>query len=77
VTCGNCRIAIATRRYGVYASDSPFARPTRIAALCDLCREALIGLGMGLREERRAAEPDTRPEWRKRLRAKDFSGSIA
>jgi len=68
--CSNCRSAIATRRYGIYQSDMPFAQPTRIAPICDDCAARLRGLGMGLREQ---GEPvaDTRPVWlRRRLAPK-------
>ena len=47
--------------------DRRDARPrvTRLSALDPMCVAA------------EAASRDTRPEWRKRLRAKDFSGELA
>lgn len=68
--CGNCRSAIASRRY-VYGQGALRG----IAPLCDTCATALSAIGMDIRPGDR--EADTRPEWMRRLRAKDFTGSVA
>ncbi len=72
MVCQNCKTAIAARRYAFGVA------PTRIAVLCDSCRDALNGIGFGLREERRAAERDNRPEWLRRLTPKVMDhGTVA
>jgi hypothetical protein len=76
MTCGNCRSAIATRRYA-YGQGAI----RNIAPLCDGCVASLEAIGMDLRPHQptlrqavvREPEKDTRPMWLRNLTPKDMT----